>query len=199
MIMSRLFKALVPIAFGIALLPVQQAISATTGLNFAGGCPQTTPDSLCGGGANATTTNVAAILGINESDVSQISGGFTITPPSGTTNGDWSVSDTSIDYIAFKANGYFVLGEVNAVSGTWDLVNPVTTWGTDVSLLCPLGICTDGARAYVDADFLNNGGNVADLSNTRAFSVSAVPVPAAVWLFGSGLLGLVGVARRKKQ
>lgn len=28
---------------------------------------------------------------------------------------------------------------------------------------------------------------------------SPVPVPAAVWLFGSGLLGLVGVARRKKQ
>ncbi|MFC1772592.1 VPLPA-CTERM sorting domain-containing protein [Pseudomonadota bacterium] len=29
-------------------------------------------------------------------------------------------------------------------------------------------------------------------------NVSAVPVPAAVWLFGSGLLGLVGMARRKK-
>jgi T5SS/PEP-CTERM-associated repeat protein len=28
--------------------------------------------------------------------------------------------------------------------------------------------------------------------------VSAVPVPAAVWLFGSGLLGLIGVARRKQ-
>ena len=28
-------------------------------------------------------------------------------------------------------------------------------------------------------------------------TVSAVPVPAAVWLFGSGLLGLVGVARRR--
>ena len=28
-------------------------------------------------------------------------------------------------------------------------------------------------------------------------SVSAVPVPAAVWLFGSGLIGLVGFARRK--
>ena len=27
--------------------------------------------------------------------------------------------------------------------------------------------------------------------------VSSVPVPAAVWLFGSGLLGLIGVARRK--
>ena len=27
---------------------------------------------------------------------------------------------------------------------------------------------------------------------------SPVPVPAAVWLFGSGLIGLIGVARRKK-
>ncbi len=29
-------------------------------------------------------------------------------------------------------------------------------------------------------------------------SVTPVPVPAAVWLFGSGLLGLIGVSRRKK-
>lgn len=29
--------------------------------------------------------------------------------------------------------------------------------------------------------------------------VGQVPVPAAVWLFGSGLLGLIGVARRKKS
>lgn len=28
---------------------------------------------------------------------------------------------------------------------------------------------------------------------------SAVPVPAAVWLLGSGLLGLVGIARRKEE
>ena len=30
------------------------------------------------------------------------------------------------------------------------------------------------------------------------WEVSAVPVPAAAWLFGSGLIGLIGVARRKK-
>lgn len=29
-------------------------------------------------------------------------------------------------------------------------------------------------------------------------TVVATPVPAAVWLFGSGLLGLIGIARRKK-
>jgi len=28
--------------------------------------------------------------------------------------------------------------------------------------------------------------------------VSAVPVPAALWLFGSGLLGLIGMVKRKK-
>ncbi len=31
------------------------------------------------------------------------------------------------------------------------------------------------------------------------YPTSAVPVPAAVWLFGSGLLGLIGVARRKME
>ena len=32
----------------------------------------------------------------------------------------------------------------------------------------------------------------------RAGDVGAVPVPAAVWLFGSGLIGLLGLARRKR-
>lgn len=31
-----------------------------------------------------------------------------------------------------------------------------------------------------------------------SFDATIVPVPAAVWLFGSGLLGLIGMARRKK-
>ena len=34
-------------------------------------------------------------------------------------------------------------------------------------------------------------------SYSMTVTTTVVPVPAAVWLFGSGLLGLVGVARRK--
>jgi len=30
-----------------------------------------------------------------------------------------------------------------------------------------------------------------------SITVQAIPIPAAIWLFGSGLLGLVGIARRK--
>lgn len=41
---------------------------------------------------------------------------------------------------------------------------------------------------------LNSAGQ---LTYTVAGAVSEVPVPAALWLFGSGLLGLVGIGRRK--
>jgi hypothetical protein len=30
------------------------------------------------------------------------------------------------------------------------------------------------------------------------YNITAVPIPAAVWLFGSGLLGMIGIARGKK-
>lgn len=45
----------------------------------------------------------------------------------------------------------------------------------------------------------NNGMSSGDASALTALTLTpmtVVPVPAAVWLFGSGLLGLVGVARR---
>lgn len=43
----------------------------------------------------------------------------------------------------------------------------------------------------------NQWGNYSTFTGTFVAPVTAVPVPSAVWLLGSGLLGLVGVARRK--
>lgn len=56
--------------------------------------------------------------------------------------------------------------------------------------------------AHSDMFDLNFGGinkSTASLLNGSALvrDISAVPVPSAVWLFGSGLIGLIGVARRK--
>ncbi len=69
-----------------------------------------------------------------------------------------------------------LLGTYNTYSGTFDGAN-----------LAIAGVFRD---PYYD-------GYVYDFD--IAASVSSVPVPAAVWLFGSGLLGLLGVAKRKKM
>lgn len=47
------------------------------------------------------------------------------------------------------------------------------------------------SKLYADSSWASRGTDF-------DFQLTGVPVPAAVWLFGSGLLGLVGMARRKK-
>jgi hypothetical protein len=49
---------------------------------------------------------------------------------------------------------------------------------------------------FVSAPAANNG-NV--LTITETINYSAVPVPAAAWLFGSALVGLAGVSRKRKS
>ncbi len=45
---------------------------------------------------------------------------------------------------------------------------------------------------------LNVNFDIGSGNSLHVTAVSAVPIPAAAWLFGSGLLGLIGVARRNK-
>lgn len=47
----------------------------------------------------------------------------------------------------------------------------------------------------------DEAGNLYAIDNVDNFSIiklSSVPIPSAVWLFGTGLLGLIGIARRRK-
>lgn len=62
----------------------------------------------------------------------------------------------------------------------------------------------DGKRTLIDIQGTPGeiGAGHSDYVATDAAayaSIQPVPVPAAVWLFGSGLLGLVGIARRKAK
>lgn len=53
-----------------------------------------------------------------------------------------------------------------------------------------------GSLTFFDITHTNGAGSA--LHQINNVNVSAVPVPAAAWLFGSGILGLVGISRRKK-
>lgn len=59
-------------------------------------------------------------------------------------------------------------------------------------------ITTDSGSIINDVKF-SGGANEGIDFDSLLFAPAPVPVPAAVWLFGSGLLGLVGVARRKAK
>ncbi|MFQ5643683.1 MAG: VPLPA-CTERM sorting domain-containing protein [Thiogranum sp.] len=58
----------------------------------------------------------------------------------------------------------------------------------------------DGVRIIDGLDFslYTDTSNVPTGALVGVADLSAVPVPAAVWLFGSGLIGLLGVARRRR-
>ena len=59
---------------------------------------------------------------------------------------------------------------------------------------CIAGVCTGVGVGHQNGPA---AGTVLIFSGTD--SASVVPVPSAVWLFGSGLLGLVGISRHKKS
>ena len=60
-----------------------------------------------------------------------------------------------------------------------------------------------GGNGIIQAKFKSGGGTTTNI-NSYTFSsftptVATTPVPAAAWLFGSGLLGLAGTARRRRS
>ena len=74
-------------------------------------------------------------------------------------------------------------------------------WYLDYNNQPTFGISDDGIGGMpVDGMPYNQYASISlDIGSGNSMTVTnVVPIPAAVWLFGSGLLGLVGVARRKK-
>jgi len=77
---------------------------------------------------------------------------------------------------------------------------PLTQVGT-ATMSCTAGSsCSDTSSYALDAVFHVNGAALTTVAYYLHLEghVSNVPVPAAAWLFGSGLVGLAGVARRRK-
>jgi hypothetical protein len=80
-------------------------------------------------------------------------------------------------------------------------LNPLTYTGTDNCIWTAQGIINEdpgfmitlyatGTQTFLDA---NGASGPIDYAG---FTLSSVPIPGALWLFGSGLLGLLGVRRK---
>ncbi len=96
---------------------------------------------------------------------------------------------TANDGICIAANGIDIGGVFDNGTGVATVTCAVDCAAGDTYVL-------DYTAIVPQADASNFGGILFQLHLEG--TVAAVPVPAAVWLFGSGLLGLAGVARRRK-
>jgi len=80
--------------------------------------------------------------------------------------------------------GWSASGGFDMTTPTWDGISNVGLRLTNVLTATSV----DGGTAYIDKSIVGGIGFTFE---------TVVPVPAAVWLFGSGLIGLFGFARRK--
>ena len=95
--------------------------------------------------------------------------------------------------------GNYPIGPVPIATSTFNTVGQAG-FGTTLGML---SLGTDdgiGGSPMDNGPFSGYNANF-DMTSVTVTAVTAppIPVPAAVWLFGSGLIGLVGVARRRKK
>ena len=164
---------------------------------------------------------IALSLGVVSTSASALS--IDITAMNfGSTSAASGVADT--DNLGTTFNGTFfnaawvattVAAFTTAGANIWAGTSPQGAWSYNFTLTADqvaFGTYFDwstGSSIPVVAIFNNDGsagpgvpmvvGPFPGQAPTWQGTVSAVPVPSAVWLFGSGLIGLVGFARRKKS
>lgn len=91
-------------------------------------------------------------------------------------------------------------------TGPNDIGGTIDNGSQLASITCSTASCSQSSTFVLDYaatvpqdDPSGFGGVPYTLHMEGHIGTAAIPVPAAVWLFGSGLLGLVGVARRRKK
>lgn len=164
-------------------------------------------ESLDGAGLTTAT----ATLNI---DVSATTSGFSMASFSLFEDGDYRLrgSGASVNADAFfratsstttcgtslcQATTLFDAGTLSDTGGSLALWNmgdslnlaSVAGWGSDTDVRLTI-------QNNLTAETLASG-EIAFIQKKFSLAIPEVPVPAAVWLFGSGLVGLIGLARRK--
>ncbi len=112
----------------------------------------------------------------------------------GTPVGTDSTNSSAGSIFTFAGSNLPGLGIENTGTEAFDVVVG------SITFKALAGLSTDGPDAFLDVEFYENSGFRHDHFlpvPTGTLTVNAVPIPAAVWLFGSGL-GLLGWFRRRQ-
>jgi len=182
--------------------------NASTVITFNGTAGENSSESVAG----TTYMEAGYSLVFNNSGAFFIDNNFTSFP--GLIDFDDDVlefNETSASFVMTKDDGgLFDLFSVDTGSlgrdefddGNFVFTGIFGTGGTITQTVLGVapGVTTNLFTGFVGLSSLvvtSNDGAFPVMDNITV-DVSAVPVPAAVWLFGSGLLGLIGIARRKK-
>lgn len=144
----------------------------------------------------AVNANAAAVTGIPSYDITASGANFSFNAGAATQFLELQVNQTTttIDFSRIAGNISFALfadtdGLLNGAA-TFDSATPVATIAlTATNTISSLALATGNYVLRLNAS--RNPGSA-------SASVASVPVPAAAWLFGSALVG-IGAIRRKKQ
>jgi hypothetical protein len=118
-----------------------------------------------------------------------------------TTNGDAQAAVIAVDAALNDANALTV-GQDTSLDTTNNLSFNIAYQSIGPTALLGLADFQTGSNPTSDQWVNSGSGSTSWAGEERTWATftpaAAVPVPAAVWLFGSGLLGLIGIAKRKK-
>ena len=98
------------------------------------------------------------------------------------------LAETNLNQTELGAISQAIFSTLAGDDGVTDYA--VGSLNIDRQILLSEGNYSLTAAAYEDSLTGSGGANY-------SFTLATVPVPSAVWLFGSGLIGLIGMARRK--
>ncbi len=181
-----------------SLIPSGSTLGGITfSYTFGGSSLAVTDGNQFGGGGPFDTTSGANFLGTDNSDLiiddDDFSLGFAASNAIGFSVITAEIPGTSFfdDDIQLTAGGTTALLDVDALQ---------TTLG-DGSLVFFLGIIDDSA-SFTGASLNTPGSSgsfLYNLDDITTTSVTVVPLPGAVWLFGSGLAGLLTCTKRKTK
>lgn len=127
---------------------------------------------------------------------------FEATNPFSPTGDIWDLANVTSNWDENTVSGFSPLSTgspvmVNgATSPVIDVTNFVIDWVNNGVNNYGLWISTNNPNSF--GNFHSRESLTGTIPSLDINFTTAVPIPAAIWLFGSGLVGLIGISRRKK-